>query len=39
MSDSLFRPEALDASKGKLIGTVALYSPPYIAGCSSLSWR
>ncbi|KVR60814.1 anibiotic ABC transporter [Burkholderia ubonensis] len=29
MSDSLFRPEALDASKGKLIGTVALYSPPY----------
>ncbi|AOI68798.1 HlyD family secretion protein [Burkholderia ubonensis] len=27
--DSLFRPEALDAGKGKLIGAVALYSPPY----------
>ncbi|RQS52557.1 MULTISPECIES: HlyD family secretion protein [unclassified Burkholderia] len=29
MTDSLFRPEALDATKHKLMGTVSLYSPPY----------
>lgn len=29
MSDALFRQEALDATKHKLMGTVALYSPPY----------
>ncbi|KGC08015.1 MULTISPECIES: HlyD family secretion protein [Burkholderia] len=29
MTDSLFRQEALDATKHKLMGTVALYSPPY----------
>ncbi|KVP21720.1 anibiotic ABC transporter [Burkholderia multivorans] len=29
MTDALFRQEALDATKHKLMGTVALYSPPY----------
>jgi membrane fusion protein len=29
MTDSLFRQEALDASKHKLMGTVSLYTPPY----------
>ncbi|KVQ82469.1 HlyD family secretion protein [Burkholderia multivorans] len=29
MTDTLFRQEALDATKHKLMGTVALYSPPY----------
>jgi membrane fusion protein len=29
MSESLFREEALTASKAKAIGTVALYCPPY----------
>ncbi|VWD47744.1 HlyD family secretion protein [Burkholderia contaminans] len=28
MTDSLFRKEALDATKHKLLGTVSLYSPP-----------
>ncbi|WP_334043060.1 HlyD family secretion protein [Burkholderia ambifaria] len=28
MTDSLFRQEALDATKHKLLGTVSLYSPP-----------
>ncbi|AFQ46491.1 HlyD family secretion protein [Burkholderia cepacia] len=29
MTDGLFRQEALDATKHKLMGTVSLYSPPY----------
>ncbi|WP_175720247.1 HlyD family secretion protein [Burkholderia anthina] len=29
MTDSLFRQEALDATKHKLMGTVSLYSPPW----------
>jgi len=29
MTDSLFRQEALDASRHKLMGSVSLYSPPY----------
>ncbi|KVM03966.1 anibiotic ABC transporter [Burkholderia ubonensis] len=29
MTDTLFREEALDATKHKLMGTVSLYSPPY----------
>ncbi|KVC91172.1 anibiotic ABC transporter [Burkholderia ubonensis] len=29
MTDTLFREEALDAMKHKLMGTVSLYSPPY----------
>jgi len=29
MTDTLFRQEALDATKPKLMGTVSLYSPPY----------
>lgn len=29
MTDTLFRQEALDATKHKLMGTVSLYSPPY----------
>ncbi|KVL05196.1 anibiotic ABC transporter [Burkholderia ubonensis] len=29
MTNSLFRQEALDATKHKLMGTVGLYSPPY----------
>lgn len=43
MSDSLFRQEALDANKSKLIGSVALYCPPHrwlvisIAGFITLS--
>ena len=29
MTDSLFRQEALDATRHKLMGTVSLYSPPW----------
>ena len=29
MSESLFRREALEANKTSMIGTVALYCPPY----------
>lgn len=29
MNEPLFRPEVVDASKSKMIGTVAIYSPPW----------
>lgn len=29
MNEPLFRPEVVDANKSKMIGTVAIYSPPW----------